>query len=358
MILVVNAGSSSVKVELFSPDLTPQIAGSVSEIGGAGELRLGDTKQTASAPTHAAALDLLLAGMDRAGHPFKTITAAAHRVVHGGVTLTAPVRLTPDSIAQIRACIPLAPLHNPHNLAGIAALARRAPDLPQYASFDTAFHATNPAVASTYAIPPDLTAQGYRRYGFHGISYASLVDALPGLTNAPLPDRLLACHLGNGVSLCAIKGGKSVATTMGYSPLEGLTMGTRSGNIDANAVLALAARDGIDATADLLNKRSGLRGLSGGTSDMRSLLARADPAAQFAVDHFVYWACRHAGSMIAAMQGLDAVAFTGGIGEHAAPIRTRIMEGLAWAGPVPAHIVAADEERQIAADALRLMAGA
>ncbi|MFZ5963184.1 acetate/propionate family kinase [Thalassococcus sp. BH17M4-6] len=355
MILVVNAGSSSVKVELFSTDLTSVIAGSVTEIGGAGELRLGTVRRAVSAPDHDAALMALLDALAQAGHPFERITAAGHRVVHGGTDLTRPVRLTPAAIGAIRDCIPLAPLHNPHHLAGILALAQRAPDLPQCASFDTAFHATNPAVATTYALPPDLTAQGYRRYGFHGISYASLVAALPQRTGQPLPQRLLACHLGNGVSLCAIRDGRSVATTMGYSPLEGLTMGTRSGSIDANAVLAMAAAFGIDETGVLLNNRSGLLGLSGGTSDMRALLASDAPAARFAVDHFVYWACRHAGSMIAAMGGVDAVAFTGGIGEHAAAIRDRIMDGLAWAGPVPHHIVPADEERQIAADTQRLL---
>ena len=355
MILVVNAGSSSIKIALFDRDLSPVLSGAVSEIGGAGRITLGDVDRSLSVPDHGAALDALLGALADAGHPLNAVTAAGHRVVHGGATLTRPERITPPTLDAIRACIPLAPLHNPHNLAGIEALAASAPDLPQVACFDTAFHATNPAVATTYALPPDVTAEGYRRYGFHGISYASLVEALPRITGAPVPDRLLACHLGNGVSLCAIKANRSVATTMGYSPLEGLTMGTRSGSIDANAVLALAAEHGIDVTTDLLNKRAGLLGLSGDTSDMRSLLASDDPAARFAVDHFVYWACRHAGSMIAAMQGLDAVAFTGGIGEHAAPIRDRIMQGLVWAGPVPHHVVPAAEERRIAADTLQLL---
>ena len=235
-------------------------------------------------------------------------------------------------IAAIDRCSALAPLHNPHNLAAITTLARLAPDLPQTATFDTAFHATNPEVAARYALPAQIEARGLRRYGFHGTSYASLVRHMPRLTGAALPKRLLAFHLGNGASICAIRDAQSVATTMGYSPLGGLTMGTRTGEIDGNAVLRLAEEDGIAATQHLLNKESGLRGLSGGLSDMRALLEADTPETRFAVEHFCYWAVRHAGSLIAAMEGVDAVAFTGGIGENAAPIRARIFEGLAWLG--------------------------
>ena len=345
MILVLNAGSSSLKAELFSPALAPLFSAQVSEIGGASTL--GQSPVTA--PDHSAALGLILAAMAQAGHPLTTLTAAAHRVVHGGAALTAPALLTAQVIAQIAAQIPLAPLHNPANLAGISAMAALAPGLPQTASFDTAFHADNPALATTYALPQAERDKGIRRYGFHGLSYAGLVQALN-----PLPQRLLALHLGNGASLCAIRDGRSIATSMGYSPLDGVVMGTRSGAIDGMAVLRLAQDYGIPRAADILNRESGLKALAG-TNDMRAILARDDAAARFAVDHYCYWVMRHAGSLIAALGGLDAIAFTGGIGENAAAIRDRIVDGLAWAGRVPVHIVKADEERQIARDALGLL---
>jgi acetate kinase len=350
MILVVNAGSSSIKVALFDAGLARLVSGEVTEIGGAGQLKLGKDKSPVSAPTHAAALAALLRALEAAGHPMATLTAAAHRIVHGGAALTDPARVTPDIIAQISACNALAPLHNPHNLAGIAAIAEALPDLPQFVSFDTAFHATNTALATTYALPVEETARGIRRYGFHGLSYQGLVRSF----GDDLPDRLLAFHLGNGASLCAIKGGQSVASSMGYSPLDGLVMGTRTGSIDGMAVLRLAQDHGIDGAGKILNSHSGLRAL-GGTSDMAQLLQIDTDAARFAIDFYCYWAARHAGSAMVAMGGLDAVAFTGGIGENAAPIRDRIMDHLAFLGTVPMHVIAADEEQQIARDAVSLM---
>jgi acetate kinase len=351
MILVVNAGSSSVKVELFDMGLRSMFTAAVTEIGGAGVLKTGAATSPVRAAGHRDALSMILAAMGAAGHPTLP-TLAAHRIVHGGARLTAPARLTPEVIAAIEACVPLAPLHNPANLAAIGALAELAPGLPQFASFDTAFHATNPAVATTYALPAAERAKGIRRYGFHGLSYAGLVTAI-----TPLPRRLLALHLGNGASLCAILDGGSVATSMGYSPLDGLVMGTRTGRIDGMAVLRLAADHGIGRAGDILNRESGLRALAG-TNDMAAILARDDAEARFAVDHFCYWAVREAGSAIAAMGGLDAIAFTGGIGENAPAIRDRIAAGLSWAGSVPVHVVKADEERQIARDALALMGAA
>lgn len=351
MILTVNAGSSSIKVELFSDTLDPVISGQVSEIGGAATIRLGGPDTPCDAPDHAAAMGLILDRLAQAGHPADTLTAAAHRVVQGGAGLTAPARLTDAVIAQIEACVPLAPLHNPANLAGIRALQALAPELPQFASFDTAFHATNPEIATTYALPQAERDAGLRRYGFHGLSYAGLVEQLGA---QGLPRRLLALHLGNGVSLCAIREGRSVATSMGYSPISGPPMGTRAGDIDAAAVLDLAARHGGDGAMALLNRQSGLTAL-GGTNDMRRLLADDGAAARFAVDYFAYWVARHAGSLIVAMGGVDAIAFTGGIGEHAAPVREKVMGHLAWLGDLPVHVVPADEERQIARDAQRLM---
>ena len=326
MLLVVNAGSSSVKVALFD-GLDEVRRGQVAEIGTGG---------------HRAALEGLLAEGFGAG-----MTAAAHRVVHGGAALTGTMRVDAAVLAGIEACVTLAPLHNPANLAGIRALMDLTPGLPQFASFDTAFHATNPEVARRYAVPDAVAAEGIRRYGFHGLSYAAIVRKVNEMAPDGLPKRLLALHLGNGASLCAIRDGVSVATTMGYSPLDGLTMGTRAGSIDGNAVLRMAELYGIDGAARILNRESGLLAL-GGSNDMRVL--HASEAGLFAVEHFCYWAIRHAGSMIAAMGGLDAMAFTGGIGENDAGVRDAIVQGLRWAGDVPVWVIPADEERQIAAE--------
>ncbi|MCB2111140.1 MAG: acetate kinase [Defluviimonas sp.] len=363
MIFVVNAGSSSLKVALFD-GAALCASGAVTEIGASAALTLGAATRPVSAPDHEAALALLIAAFADAGFPFEGVTAAGHRVVHGGRRLMGTVRITPAALAEIEAAVPLAPLHNPHNLSAIRALARLAPDLPQVACFDTAFHATNPEVALRFALPASEEARGLRRYGFHGISYESLAGRLPGILGR-LPERVLALHLGNGASLCAIAGGRSVATTMGYSPLDGLTMGSRTGAIDGNAVLRLAEIHGIDGAARILNRESGLKGL-GGQSDMRALRAAGTPEAAFAIAHFAYWAVRHAGSMIAAMGGLDCLAFTGGIGEHDQAMRAEICAGLAYmgvrlddaanradrprleAGGPPVLIVPAEEEAHIA----------
>ncbi len=346
MLLVVNTGSSSIKAALFRSDLTELCAARVTGIGRpAPRLETAQGAQPVAAPDHAAALGALLPVLERVG----PVTAAAHRIVHGGETLTAPARLTPEVLARIEACIPLAPLHNPPGLAAIRALAAARPDLPQCASFDTAFHAGQPEVETAYALPPEWRAKGVRRYGFHGLSYAGLVARM----GADLPPRLLALHMGAGVSLCAIREGRSVATTMGYSPLSGPPMASRCGDIDGMAVLRLARDLGPDEAARLLNHESGLSGLAG-TGDMRALLARKDAEARFAVDHFVHHVVRQAGALVAAMGGVDALAFTGGVGENAPEIRRRIGEGLAFLGPLPQHVIPAEEERQIARDAFAL----
>lgn len=373
-ILVINAGSSSIKVAVLGMDMSQRASGMVSEIGGSGELRVGSARQPVAAADHGAAFAALLGALEEIGFGLDGFAAAGHRVVHGGRKLTRPLLVDEAVLAEIAACVPLAPLHNPHNLSAIRALREVAPDLPQVAVFDTAFHASNPEVALRYALPDAEDRKGIRRYGFHGISYESLVERLPRLSGTPLPRRLLALHLGNGASLCAIRDGRSVATTMGYSPLDGLTMGTRTGGIDGNAVLRLAEEYGIDGAARLLNRQSGLLGL-GGASDMRTLSQAGNAEARFAVAHFCYWAVRHAGSMIAAMGGIDGVAFTGGIGENDANVRGEIMRGLDWTGlimdeeangtgalqlhaagsRVCAHIVPADEESQIAAETCRCL---
>lgn len=377
-VLVLNAGSSSIKFAVFNGGLREEITGVAEGIGGASRLKIGSEAIAEPFFDHRSALTAILDALRAQGFGPETLTAAGHRVVHGGRKLTQPVRISGDVRAEIVACSPLAPLHNPHSLAAIDTLSALAPDLPQYASFDTSFHATNPDVATRYAIPRMQETKGIRRYGFHGLSYASCVRRLPEISGAPLPSRLLAFHLGNGASICAIKNGASVATTMGYSPLDGLTMGTRSGGIDANAVLRLVEDNGLERTKAILNHESGLLGLSGGKSDMRNLMLDASADSAFAVEHFCYWTLRHAGSLIAAMEGLDAIAFTGGIGENAIGVRARILRGLEWLGvrmnpdanhartarlhaessKIAVWVVPAEEERMIAADALSLIAEA
>jgi acetate kinase len=347
VLLVVNTGSSSVKAALFRPDLSEVAAARVTGIGRrAPRLEVAGEARPVTAPDHSAALAALLPVLDGRGE----ITAAAHRIVHGGETLTAPARLTPEVLARIEACVPLAPLHNPPGLAAIRALAAARPELPQCACFDTAFHAGQPEVETAYALPPEWHARGLRRYGFHGLSYAGLVARM----GADLPPRLLALHLGAGVSLCAIRDGRSVATTMGYSPLSGPPMASRCGDIDGMAVLRLAREAGVEAAARLLNHGSGLTGLAG-SGDMAALLARDDAEARFAVDHFVHHVVRQAGALVAAMGGVDALAFTGGVGENAPDIRRRIAGGLAFLGPLALHVIPAEEERQIARDAFALL---
>ncbi len=375
-VLVVNAGSSSLKVAVFDEGLREVLAGRVTEIGGAAaRVEVGPLVGTRAVADHAAALTLVFEGMEEAGIAVGGLRAAAHRVVHGGAALVAPCRVTDGVVAELEACVPLAPLHNPANLTAIRALGALLPALPQYASFDTAFHATIPEVAVRYALPASAEALGLRRYGFHGISYAAIVRKVQEMGISLAGKRLLAFHLGNGSSACGIVGGRSVASTMGYSPLDGLTMGTRAGSIDGNAVLRLAEVHGVAGAARILNRESGLLGL-GGASDMRELRRMGTAAADFAVAHFCYWALRHAGSLIAAMGGLDAVVFTGGIGENDAGVRAEILRGLAFAGvgfdegsnargdlvlhaegsPVAVWRVPADEERQIAMEALAVMA--
>ena len=350
MILVLNAGSSSLKVEVFDLQLTSVLSGSVTNIGTSGMLSVGGRKQEIETANHAEALSAMLAALNENSVGLEKLSAAAHRVVHGGTLLTEPARVTPQVISAIENVTPLAPLHNPHNLAGILALQKAAPALPQYCSFGTAFHSTNPDVAVRYAIPQTQHDAGIRRYGFHGLSYANMVAEF----GEALPSRLLALHLGNGASLCAIKAGKSIATSMGYSPLSGLTMGTRSGDIDGAAVLRMSKALSEDETDRMLNNNSGLKALAG-DNNMKTLLERDDQDAAFAVDHFCYWAARHAGSAIVAMDGVDAVAFTGGIGENAVIVRKKIVEHLSCFGDFAVHIIAADEEKAIARDALGLI---
>lgn len=358
MLLVVNSGSSSVKLAVFDgTDLYAQAQ--VEAIGSGGPA------------DHAAALAL---GLERLAVPAARLHAGAHRVVHGGARLTQTCRITPEIEAEVNACAGLAPLHNPPALAGIRALARLRPEMPQYAAFDTAFHATNPEVATAYALPLAERSRGLRRFGFHGLSYSAIVRKLQETGYNSLPKRLLSFHLGNGASACAILEGRSVASSMGFSPLDGLTMGTRPGSLDPAVVLDLASRHGVDAAHRLLNRDSGLKAL-GGSNDMRTLQAAGTDEAIFAIDHFCYWAARHGASLCAAMGGVDAITFTGGIGENDGITRSKIVNQLAFLGAVldgeangrgeqRLHAatsrvaiwkVPADEERQIAIEVAAIM---
>ena len=260
------------------------------------------------------------------------LCAVAHRVVHGGEAFTQSVRVTADVLAQLARYNSLAPLHQPHNLAGIAAFARAFPGLPQIACFDTAYHASVPALHNSFALPASLRQQGVRRYGFHGLSYQFIMGELQQ-RSARANARVLMAHLGNGASLCAAHKGHSIATTMGFSALDGLMMGTRSGNLDPGVLLYLMEQGWDHARIEqLLYKQSGLLGVSGISADMRTLRQDDSDAARFAIELFTHLIVREAGAMIACLQGLDVIAFSGGIGEHDAALRQQVCAQLAWLG--------------------------
>jgi acetate kinase len=262
------------------------------------------------------------------------LIGVGHRVVHGGPQHARPERITPQLLDELQAFVPLAPLHQPHNLAPIRILLDEMPELPQVACFDTAFHRSNPDVAQRFALPARLHDAGVRRYGFHGLSYEYIAEALRDCDPAAAAGKVVVLHLGNGASMCAIDGGRSIASTMGFTAVEGLPMGTRCGALDPGVLLYLMQHDGMDAAAleKLLYQQSGLLGVSGVSSDMRSLLASDAPGAKLAVDLYLYRIRRELGSLAAALGGLDAIVFTAGIGEHAAPIRERVCRDAAWLG--------------------------
>ncbi|MBX9594918.1 MAG: acetate/propionate family kinase [Roseomonas sp.] len=337
LIGVINAGSSSVKAAVFAGE--DRVLSCVVEgIGQRPAARAKDSSGNAIPPpaldpapaTPGEAAALLLPWL-RALRPLQAI---GHRVVHGGAHHARPERVTPALLAELAALVPLAPLHEPHNLAPIHAIAALEPGLPQIACFDTAFHRSMPPLNQAFAIPAAMEADGIRRYGFHGLSYEYIASALPaGLREG----RVVVAHLGNGASACAMRAGVSVATTMGFTALDGLPMGTRSGAIDPGVVLHLIQARGMsaDQVQDLLYKRSGLLGLSGGiSSDMRDLLASGDPRAGFAVDFFCLAVARAIASLAVTLGGVDGIVFTAGIGEHAAPVRARVLGHLAWLGIV------------------------
>jgi acetate kinase len=365
-VLVLNAGSSSVKFSLYDnadDDTRPRLRGQIEGLEGSPSFVVRGAQggivheqkwNDAGELTQDEAVAHLLGFLDRElglGH----LAAVGHRVVHGGRDFSAPVRIDAGVIAALERLIPLAPLHQAHNIAPMRVIAAHAPSLPQVACFDTAFHRTQPALAQAFALPRAITGRGVQRYGFHGLSYEYVASALPHVDAGAARGRVVVAHLGNGASLCAMKDGRSVATTMGFTPLDGLMMGTRGGSLDPGVVLYLIDELGMDAGAieRLLYRESGLLGVSGISSDMRALLASESPDARAAIDLFVYRFRRELGSMAAAIDGVDALVFTGGIGEHAAAIRERVCRDAAWLGvEIDAAANAAGGPRISAADAL------
>ena len=320
-VLTLNAGSSSIKYALFDVgsgvlQSAPRRAGLLEGLGVGGA-------------SHAEALTGLLGQFSG-----ETVQAVGHRVVHGGTRFTGPLQVHGDVLAGIEALSPLAPLHQPHNLAGLRAAMAAFPGVPQVACFDTAFHRTMPEVQQRFALPQALHERGIRRYGFHGLSYESVRAQLQQAAPALAAGRVVVAHLGNGASMCAMHNGQSVSTTMSFSPLDGLPGGTRCGRIDPAVVLHLMRHDGMtaDTVERLLARESGWLGLSGLSSDMRVLLASDSPAAKLAIEHLVEHILRELAALAAAMRGLDALVFTGGVGENAAAIRQQVLDGAAWLG--------------------------
>jgi len=388
-ILVVNAGSSSVKFQVFAVEgdggLRRQIKGQMDGIGTRPKLRAsgpaGDTLAERTYPVETVAD--VPAAMSVAGAWLRELqinpVAVGHRVVHGGPDHAQPVLIDQAVVTRLERYVSLAPLHQPHNLAPIKSLQTNLPALPQVACFDTAFHRNHDALADYYAIPHQLHAEGIRRYGFHGLSYEYIAKRLPQVAPEIANGRVIVAHLGSGASMCAIKGGRSVESTMGFTALDGLAMGTRPGQLDPGVVLYLIAEKGMSAAKvqDFLYRDCGLKGLSGVSNDMRELETSADPRAAFAVDYFVYRIGLNAGMLAAALGGIDAFVFTAGIGENSVSIRARIAEKLAWLGValdpaenskhagrisrsdsrIPVYVVPTDEELMIAQHTLALLSG-
>jgi acetate kinase len=340
---VLNAGSSSIKfaVRDAGPELELLCRGQLEAIGVAPRLELKGAdgslmyEQTWSADgfDHGSATGEIVAVM-KAQLGTGTVAAVGHRVVHGGIRHQAPERVDAALLADLEKLIPLAPLHQQHNLAPIRAIASALPDLPQVACFDTSFHAGQPAIARSYALPSALSKEGVLRYGFHGISYEFVSRRLRELAPKLAAGRVVIAHLGNGASLCAARDGRSVATTMGFTAVDGLMMGTRCGSLDPGVLVYLMDQHkmGPREIEDLIYKRSGLLGVSGVSSDMRTLRRSAEPAAAEAIALFGYRVIREIGSMAAALGGLDGLVFTAGIGEHDAAMRDEIVSGCAWLG--------------------------
>jgi acetate kinase len=387
-IAVINAGSSSIKFAIFSALSKPELRlrGIVEGIGAAPRARLSDARgatllQENFPPAgfdHAAATRTMmrLAAPWLEGHD---IAVVGHRVVHGGAEFSRPLRLNAEIVDRLAAFIPLAPLHQPHNLAVIRAMFASHPELPQIACFDTAFHRSQPPIAQAFAIPREYAEAGVRRYGFHGISYQYVSGRLTEIAPEIAMGRVIVAHLGNGASLCAMSGGCSVASTMGFTAVDGLMMGTRCGALDPGVLIHMMDNYGMGAREleDLIYRRSGLLGVSGVSSDMRTLRASSAPEAREAIALFVYRILREAGSLAAALGGLDALVFTGGIGENDHETRAEVAAGCAYLGlvlddeanrrgmlrisaknsTIAAFVVPTNEELEIARSAIALRGG-
>jgi acetate kinase len=343
--LVFNAGSSSLKFCVYCrpEQQTWSLAarGQIDGIGTSPKLTakddsgasLADETLDASVKDGRAALDVL-AGWLRSNYGGARVLGVGHRVVHGGARYAAPCIVTPEVIENLRALVSLAPLHQPYNLAAIEAVADRLPGVPQVACFDTAFHRGHAPVADLVPLPKKIRDGGVERYGFHGLSYEYIASVLPEVAPEIAEGRVIVAHLGSGASLCALRNRKGVDSTLGFTALDGLCMGTRPGSVDPGAILHLFQTLGLSAkeVETMLYKQSGLVGISGISNDMRELIGNPDPAARLAVDYFVYEAAKHIGALAAVLGGVDALVFTAGIGENSAEIRRRLCEASAWLG--------------------------
>lgn len=391
VILVLNAGSSSLKFSLFSAasqDLQLIVRGQAEGlqtsprfvVKDAAGVVLDEKAWGDGVPLgHGGALEHLV-GFLRSRSEGYRLVGVGHRVVHGGLEFSRPAHVSPAVVQALEKYIPLAPLHQPHNLAPIKLLLERMPELPQAACFDTAFHRSMPAVAQAFALPASITERGVVRYGFHGLSYEYIASVLPQIDPPAAAGRTVVLHLGNGASMCALLGGRSVASTMGFTAVDGLPMGTRCGNLDPGVIVYMMDELNMDARAieKLIYQQSGLLGVSGVSSDMRVLRASAEPGARRAIDLYVYRIGRELGSLAAALGGLDAIVFTAGIGENSAELRERICHDAGWLGlsidaqanrgkaqricapgsRVGAFVIPTNEELMIARHTRSLLAGA
>ena len=386
-ILVVNAGSSRVKFQVFAADsegrLRRQIKGQMDGIGSRPRLRATSAagEKLAERVYPIGTVEDVPAALQVAGDWLRdeqqiTPLAVGHRVVHGGPDHDRPVLIDHGVVGRLERYVALAPLHLPHNLAAIRSLLASFPSLPQVACFDTAFHRGHDDLADFYAIPRQLHEEGVRRYGFHGLSYEYVASILPKVAPEIATGRVIVAHLGSSASMCALYGGRSIESTMGFTAIDGLPTGTRPGQIDPGVILYLALAKGMTPVEvqDFLHRDCGMKGLSGVSNDMRELQASSDPNAAFAVEYFVYRAALNAGMLAAALQGVDALVFTAGIGENSVSIRARIAERLGWLGIVldpvensrhglrisrpettPVYVVPTDEELMIAQHTLSLL---